>query len=49
MKGRPAASNTRKTKQENGPTSRQDPHHGIGGRDPSFLRNEASLKGAANS
>ena len=27
----------------------QAPHHGIGGRDPSFLENKASLKGAANS
>ena len=49
MDGRPIASNTRKAKQENRPTSWQDPHHGIGGRDPSFLKNKASLKGAANS
>ena len=49
MDGRHIASNTRKAKQENGPTSWQGPHHGIGGRDPSFLKNKASLKGAANS
>ena len=42
MDGRPEASE-KKAKQETGP------HHGIGGRDPTFLRNEASLKGAANS